>query len=394
MIGIVILNSTMPIVNQAISSYFSTYVYMAFTLFLFFVVLFRYGSESMNRVITICLPFVVYVIMTYFVKTDSVVLWGYQSLLFLQPIVLSEYLLYDTMDSKAGIGRTIFLSILITVISTIIGTIQYPYAARVLATIADSKDPLNVLYNWHNMGGYSFVYSVVLLYPLVIFSYKQKKIPLVISITLSVAIFALAIITEYATALLLITITTTLYFFKRDLKKKDIIILGVLMIVFGSFLSELISSFLQYMAGLLNSVTLQDRILALSGGTTALEALDDNRIELYREAFNIFLNHPIFGTMFGNGAGRGGHSQILITLAQHGIIGGLVMFCMYRKIYRLFFKPFSEVPGYGFYLWIYVEAIVLSLVNTSFFFPVLVLYAPVLFCYINGYANIYQDDWS
>lgn len=46
---------------------------------------------------------------------------------------------------------------------------------RILATLESANDANAVLYAWENIGGYEFIYMVVLLYPLLILAYKRKK---------------------------------------------------------------------------------------------------------------------------------------------------------------------------------------------------------------------------
>ena len=82
--------------------------------------------------------------------------------------------------------------------------------------------------------------------------------------------------------------------------------------------------------------------------------------------------------MFGGDGTIGGHSSILDTLGNYGIIGGVVLFCMYRKIYRLFIEPYKDHNGYGFVVWTFIQAIFLSVVNTGLWFSVLVLYLPLM----------------
>ena len=383
LIGFILLYGISPFLSRLVSSTISTYSYLMILVLTFVMVAMRDVEEMTNIYVASILPMIGYYLLTGFTTTDSFFLWCYKAILFVMPVILGVYLIYFEHNNLKGVKNTIVIGVVVTIITTIIGVIQNPNAARYLATVDQADDLKNVMFGWRNMGGYTFVYTVVLLYPLVIFCYKQKMISLPLSIALSVLVFALAIVTEYATALLLVSASTLLYFVKRDLKARELVVFGVLIVVLLVIFNEYVSIFLQFLGEKLNSVTLQDRFTALSGGVSGIENSDDNRIALYRHGLNLFLEHPIAGTMFGSKQGSASHSQILITLAQHGLIGGFMMLFMYRKIFRLFFKPFTEVPGYGFYFWIFIEAIILSLINTGFFFSVLAMYAPVLFCAIN-----------
>ena len=100
---------------------------------------------------------------------------GYQVLLFLLPACIGFYLATHRffVDFFAVF---LILAVCVTCMTTIIGCIAHPDAARVLATTKSSQDPLAILYEMQNIGGYGFVYSTVLLYPFVILAYKMKKL--------------------------------------------------------------------------------------------------------------------------------------------------------------------------------------------------------------------------
>ena len=384
---IVIMYITMPILSVFISAYVTTYAYMLLAVILISFIMLTGGLKRLSSILYIILPFIVYVACTYTTRGDSVVLWGYQSMLFLLPVIIGYYFLYYRPESINILTVVIVIAVFITVITTIIGLIQFPMAARILATIAESDDPENLKYSWHNIGGYEFVYTIVLLYPLIIHAYKRKRIPFLVSVLLTLLVFTVVILSEYAIAFLFILITTVLFFFKRELTAKGVVIFAIIgfifVVVFGVFFSYLLKT----IGNMFSSETIRERLIALSGGTDALETFDDNRIWLYRNNIDIFLHNPLFGTMFDNDAGAAGHSQILITLAHHGILGGMALFFMYRCIYRSFFRPFRHAPGYGYYFLVFVEAIMLSSINTGFFLFVLTFCAPILFCSISDYKQ-------
>lgn len=382
LVAFIIIYSISPFVTRLTSTTISTYGYLLVLLLVFMMVTMGNVETFANVYIASALPTIGYCILTFFVKTDSIFLWCYQSLLIILPVILGVYFLSYSSNNMGGFGKLIVLAILITCITTIVGCIEYPNAARYLATVSEANSSFNVLLEWHNVGGYTFVYTVVLLYPLVIFAYKQRKISLSLSLIVTFLVFALTIVTEYTIAFLLVIVSTIFYFVKKDLRVRDVLILGLVSTILLLFFGEKVSDYLKLLSNMLGSKQMQERILAISGGSNALDNLDDNRLELYRQAISIFLDNPVFGTALGGNSWSGAHSQVLMTLDQFGIIGGSILFFMYRKIYRIFFRPFSEMPGYGFYFLIFVEAILLSTINTGFFIPVLTMYAPILFSYL------------
>lgn len=90
--------------------------------------------------------------------------------------------------------------------------------------------------------------------------------------------------------------------------------------------------------------------------------------------------------MLKGGGGIGGHSFILDTIGLYGFLGIISLIFMYRKIYRLFFAPFRNKGGYGYVLWLFLQTILLSCVNTGMWLSVLALLAPIIL------YKIYEGD--
>lgn len=384
LIFVVILYSIMPVVDVFFSQYLTTYSYMLVCVITFMLIVFGNGTQSFSRYVSILLPFIFYVLLSFVTRTSGIVTWGYQSLLFLLPIVIGYHLVYEQEDAADfRVFSMMRFAIIVTIITTIVGCIRNPSAARLLATIADSQDTFNITYSWQNIGGYEFVYTVVLIYPLVVYAFKQKKISLFRFVVVAVAVLALSILTEYTTALLLIIVSSFLIFMPSNMSTKKLITVLVVGLVGVLLLRNLAAKLLIMLADNLSSPFLSGRLKDLAGGTSALELSEDNRIWLYRYSFNTFLSHPLFGTMFGGSGRIGGHSFILDGLAQYGIIGGFTIVFMYRKIYSNFIKPFANQPGYGFVIWTFVQSVFLSTVNTGLWQAVLALYIPLVLFAIN-----------
>lgn len=380
-ITLVLCYSIMPIVSRFISTTFSTYFYMALVLVLIILVVFVRRRISLNRAASLIFPFLVWQMLELLVSDKPLILGGYQALLILLPIFLGAYILEYRTNELSFFSRVIFLALIITIITTVVGLLENPEAARWLATVDSSENPLLITYNWKNMGGYEFVYSVVLLYPLVIFAYKRKKLNLVITIALTVGVWILAILAEYTTALLLVIITTVLFFVKRNLKQQDVIILVVLAVAFCVIFSGPVSDALIWLGDTLDSNVLTPRIHALAGGRTGLEQVETKRLDLYLRSLNTFLSNPLLGTFIQGGSGTGNHSFILDTLAKFGFLGAAMLFFMYKKVYQYFYQPMQNESGYGYILWVYVQSIFLSCINTGMWLYVLTLYAPI-FIYV------------
>lgn len=391
---IVIMYMTMPIVSVFISTYITTYAYMLLSVFLIGFITLSGGLRRLNAMIYLLFPFAIYIACTFFTKADSILLWGYQSMLFILPVTIGYYYVNYRPENISLFAKILIVAILLTAITTIIGLVQFPSAARTLATIAESDDSTAVEYWWHNIGGYDFVYICVLLYPSLILAYKLKRVNRLVFYILFALLLALIIASEYTIALLLFIISSILYFAGRKLTAKQLFILGIIIFVLLFSLWDFFKNFLLLLADIINRDSVSDRLRALAGGVQALENFEDNRLELYTISITAFFKSPVFGQIFVTNAYAGGHSFMLDLLANYGIIGGATIAFCYRNIYRYFFKPFSNEQGFGFVLWSFAQAILLSFVNTGMWLNVIAFFVPMISYVIYNVTSeeIYEDS--
>ena len=373
-----------PVVSRFISTVLTTYFYMLIVVVLVFLVFFVKGNKSANDCFFLLLPFLCWKGFAFLLPKDNLIIWAYGALLDILPLLLGYFFVNHVGKSEKleFFVRFLFAAFLITGITTILGCIQYPDAARYMATVENSSEARAVLYTWNNIGGYSFVYMLVLLHPVLILAYKKQRIKKVTAIFCSVAIVSVTIFSAYATALLLALLSCFFYFFKKNLSIQALwiwIIFGVVLVIFSD---SLFSKALLWLADVVNNDIIAYRLEALAGGKVGIEGSEDNRIALYEASLNTFFKNPILGSCLSGGGGIGGHSFILDFMAQFGIIGAVVLFLMYRIIYIKFFLPYKNREGYGFILWMFIQAILLSLINTGMFLPVLAIFIPVFLKFV------------
>lgn len=375
---VVLLYSIMPVISRFISSMLSTYFYMGILLILVVFVVFANKKRSLDRNVWILFPFVVWRFLEFFVTSEPLIIYGYQSLVILMPVILGIYILRYRQYEHRFFCKIICLAFVVTLITTVAGLLQYPEAARWLATVEASNNEKLILYNWKNMGGYEFVYSVILLYPMVIFAYKQKKLSWFWTVFLTGGIFTLVILAQYTIALLLFFTTTILFFVKRDLKKNDLIFLIIVALLFCVVLNDVVSDFFIWLGNSLDSDVLSHRLYALAGGRTGLQNAETNRWELYTMSLHTFINNPILGTFLQGGRNVSGHSFVLDMMARFGVLGVVILIFMYKRVYEIFYAPLKAKRGYGFLLWAFAQTILLSCLNTGMWLYVLTLYIPLL----------------
>ena len=387
LITVVIAYSVMPIVSRFFSTYLTTYSYMVLLLVLVAIIIVSKDKEYLSGIVFILTPLLIWEFLIYFVTNPAAVAWGYQMLLDCVPVMLGYFII-----KKLGFAQykflftVLFIAFIVTTITTVVGLQVYPDASRYIATISDSNSENAVTYDWANIGGYSFVYFVVLTYPMVIYGYKRKKIHVIFLIIFAILTFILIVNSGYTIALLLFTVSSVFAFFKRDLKVADVILIILISAIVILLLFQLFAELLNSIANVIDNKTIASRLRDLAGGKEGLEQSEDNRLELYLISFTSFLKSPLFGGIFGSYK-VGGHSFILDSLSRYGLVGGAVLFFVYRMLYRTFFKPLKSKTGYGYVFWTFIQVLILSLLNTGLWLYVLGFFIPIVVAYIDKKGN-------
>ena len=381
----------MPIIQRAVSAYLTTYSYMVLVVMSALFTLFACRLVHLKEMITMIVPFLIYQILAMlFVQNKDVLLAGYQILLFMLPVCLGFYLQSNSFHSELY-SAVIVIAFLVTGITTIYGCMAFPDAARVLATIKTSQDPTAVRYDWLNIGGYSFVYSMVLLYPFVVLAFKMKRLHIIPTVIITVVAFSAVISASYSYAFMLLMVTTLLFFIPRNITVKRFILLTIFFVLVVFLFRSTVAAIVSALGDSLGNSTMTDKINAIFLGKDAIEGFDDDRGTLYMLSIKAFLKNPLIGNLSVGRDTTGGHSFILDNLGNYGLLGGGLMLLMYRGIWRTFFRPAKDRPGYCFVFWAFIQPLILSSVNTGMWLDNLCLYTPIMMCIIYG-KEIYQTN--
>ena len=382
LIIVIIVYSLTAIFPRIISRYLTTYFYLLVLVLCFILIFFSRGKDSLNEYLVLVVPFVIWKVFVFFLERQDIISWAYGSVLDIAPVVIGMFSIKRLEYGKIKfLSFVIILAVLATLITTYIGLQQYPTASRYLATVGDASDEWNVRFNMMNIGGYEFIYSTVLMYPIVIYAYKRRKIHLVFAIIFAVFELLVIINSGYTIALLFWMISTMFFFFGRNFRLMGLFFVVVIALVFILFFSDIISDGLKFLADNIDNRYISQRLSALAGGRGGLESSDDNRLELYLLSLNTFIRSPIIGSL---GTGFGGHSFILDFLARYGLIGGVLLYSMYYVIFKRFYLPYKNTQGYGYIVWIFVQTLMLSAINTGMWLYILCLFVPILLTFING----------
>ena len=383
LIIVILAYSIMPIIPRIFSAYLTTYAYLGVVILTFFAILIIGKQEFLLGIFPIIIPLVMLNVIIYFSTRPEMMLWVYSLLLDVLAVAIGAYVIrfFDYKVIRVFVV-VILIFLAITAITTIIGLNTNPDAARYLATVAESNEEEAVRYGFMNIGGYEFVYTVGLIYPAIIYGYKSKKIHFAVLIAYAVIDFILIINSGYTISLLLFIASTVFIFFKKELTVRNVVVIFIVVLLFSLLLFSLLSYLIDSLADVIDNKTISDRLHDLAGGREGLEKSEDNRLELYLTSITSFISHPIFGGIFKS-VPTSGHSYILATLANYGIFGLIALIFIYSAIYTTFYKTHKNEAGYGYVFWTFMQAIILSVLNTGLWIYVLTLFLPIILTYIN-----------
>lgn len=279
----------------------------------------------------------------------------------------------------------ILICYVFTAITTTIGCTRFPLAARYLASVESTTDGQYILYTKNNIGGFTFIYEITLLTPLISYLIKEKKINRLLGVAILV-LFGVTILTaEYTTALVLFVITIPIMFFGKITKRK-LTAIFVLLILFFLVGTQWIADLLQSLSERMESETVSARFeylsQILSGNTITDTENSGDRMSLYQLSWDEFTRTLGLGN-WGR-APTGGHSYLLDTIGVYGIVGVAVLIIFYRYIYRMHIKPYWKDRLFGYIYYLLIMCLLLALLNPKSFLFVLIGVLPL-------FAEVYQD---
>ena len=228
--------------------------------------------------------------------------------------------------------------VLIISLWTFQALIKDPWASREI-----SKHYSDKTISENTVGGYYFIYFLVINIGILLFNFFHKQISLtifqkILYIVLISSSFIIIVLSNYTIALSL-SLLSILFLFLRPLIQKNnlkSIIFNFLLLTI--FLAVLLWVGIHYMEELFGSSSNAIKIIEMQNYFSANDAGDSmlTRVDTYSESIDSFINNPFFG-LIGSGAilskgslsGIGQHSQILDTFALFGIGIGLLQLFIY-----------------------------------------------------------------
>lgn len=283
------------------------------------------------------------------------------------PVIGVTLVRYDLPKTTKHLFWVLLLSYMVTALTTFIGCNAIPGVARLMASKEHLKESgMDSLIMNMNIGGFSYNYGWALMTTLLIMMIKEKNryrwIEFAALVLFGLAIFA----SEYTTAIILYVVSLLLIFAPQVFKKRQFIVITILLSIIAVANLFWVSQLLAYLAdnyfeGDVSS-RLQDLSAVLSGQGHDVSDTSDmaERQQVYSKSIEALLSHP-FGAWDIKQVG--GHSFVLDCIGRFGILGIILIIVSYRSIFKSFIKPFSNSSKYGFALFAFLVTIITEIVN-------------------------------
>ena len=226
----------------------------------------------------------------------------------------------------------------ITCVTTIIGLRKYPMASRELASGTALYDTLR--YKMVNIGGYEFIYALVLLIPVLFWMIKRAKgfwkiIYVFVLVLDMLCIYA----SQYTIALICVLVAWIVIWMQKNRRAATVFtICVVVFLLLGgiTFLSQMF----YWASDIIEYDYVSDRlrqVAQLLSGQTVNTETSRERVEHYMNQLEAFSSSPILGHNWYSYSRRyiSGHSFVLDALAGAGIVGGTILVVFFRKLYKL-----------------------------------------------------------
>lgn len=292
-----------------------------------------------------------------------------------------------TLKAQKKLLWVYLLCISITALTTSYGCTLFPSASRAMANgdFAENEIEVVSMYRSMNIGNFQYIYTSVLIIPLVLClsNYHRKKICYLITALLLFTIYK----TEYTTALLL-SVISTLFLISPISKNAQVAKKWLVPILIITLLSlPLIGGIMNFIASEIGSEQISQRFSELSMSLHGQQLEEDSdfgtRLFLWSKSIKTFFENFFTGVYFTTDVNDthkyiGGHSFILDSMARFGILGFLAIVWMFKRLYRIFILPYGKRPEYIYILTVFLLNIIQCMINTISIEFVFVFLIPLL----------------
>lgn len=310
---------------------------------------------------------------------------GKYSLLFMGflPLFLAIFFMKVPYEQRKRIMSVAYILIIITIITTIKGLEENPYATKMMANPNFLTD--EVLSK--NIGGYQFVYMLVCMTPLIIYKIKNGSKNRWFFIVLYITIFYTVFASQYATAFVCVILFSIFCFFMVSKGKINVVLILFVMAIFTILVASggitiVLTKIISVLPRSMN--VLADRLASLveyfSGKDTVGAAT--HRMQLYYDSVLAFFYSAGLGnTLFNSGYNVWGHSAILDVFGEMGLLGGVLLFYVINCGTKNTYGKLIDAEYRIYYKMSLISLLVISLLDPTIGFPAITMAAflfPVL----------------
>lgn len=309
----------------------------------------------------------------------------------LLPMTLGAVMIYKKMDRQIKLLVPILIVVyVITTVTTYNGLQEFPMASRELATGSVDYGP----YYARNIGGFNFIYSLVVLHPMficILWGRRKRVLSIALSVLIGLCIFE----SKYTMAALTFMVSCIAYFIPMKKDKKDASVRLFLILIFAIVVYVLAPAILNRLAKLEILEASADKLEDIADMLQGEEADflgTQLRQQAYERSWKTFLASPVWGTRLMSFGFSGGHSYILDTMANWGVIGlGLILYTL-RKVAQYYKRITENTTIYYFVMLSLILAVVLSILNSHFWPYELGFIIPIFVYYSINITGKKADD--
>lgn len=251
-----------------------------------------------------------------------------------------------------------------------------PIVSRLLKT----SQGLGIEYSKIGVGGYEFIYFLVIFVPILLFVFTRNHIKMdkkyrALGVVLIILFSINIILSNFSTAFFLLILGCGLCLFLKEIKSHRIPFYLMLSLIFYFISDFLAISLLDFILNNIDEksvnfsrvLEVKEYLIAGSGGSSI-----DARNSAFIQSINVFIENPISGIIveplkvnsFGQVTGFGQHSHTLDTFALYGVlIGALQLYLYCRPIYSRLTIVKGSVNGFS--LTILIIFLILTTINVA-----------------------------
>lgn len=385
---------TMP----AISVFYPSSIYAAVTVMMVVFISTRISWNSFRKII----PLMLFPVMNLFF-VDGVFVnyawWASLLQLFAFPLI-ALYLLQNNNKKTAKLIFWTYVAFQIIIsITTNIGLNRYPEACRLFGNGDFSQTTEFVLFRSLNIGGWGFIYSMVLSLPLIVLVWRHSKDfkGLPARMTLFALLFLLlSLVTiyrsQYTTALLFSVLAVALSLINKELKTSTIVMVAVIGVILFMALRQPLISFMNYLSSETSGEILQERFESMSQSLQG-EGVDDNsdlaaRQYFWEASLKTFFSYPL-GSW--SNSTIGGHSTWLDSLARYGLFTIIFIVLTIRGMKKYILQHIRKTRLYNHVLVSFIILLIMGLFNPSYNTDFMLFLVP-LFLYVIADINLLKPQ--